>query len=306
MPYSYNAHKKSSIIQFCMLVTFIFFLNQNMWAQKKDFNVYAVNYPLSYMTQTISGGLVNVHFDVPNGQDPAYWKPSSQELAKIQQCDLIVLNGANYAKWVQKYSLPRMKLVNSMKNSKDAFVYSGESVTHSHGSNGAHSHESLAFTTWLDFKITQQQAEVIYNSLCKKLPDHESEFKGNYNDLIQNLNKLDQELVKVTSAIKGKSILASHPVYDYFAKAYDIDIHSVHWEAKSYPSPSEWSKIKSLKEKTGATLMLWEAAPLDDIISRLHSIGIQVIVFDTSANTPSSGDFVSVMNENVANIKNSL
>ena len=100
--------------------------------------------------------------------------------------------------------------------------------------------------------------------------------------------------------------MASHPVYDYFSKAYGLEINSVHWEANSYPSPSEWSKIKSLKEKTGATIMLWEAAPLADITSRLQSIGIQVLVYKTVANKPSTGDFISIMQENILSLKEAL
>ena len=55
-----------------------------------------------------------------------------------QQADIILLNGAHYAKWVEKVSLPASKTVDTSRKLKDQYIYSTEATTHSHGSGGAH------------------------------------------------------------------------------------------------------------------------------------------------------------------------
>lgn len=45
--------------------------------------------------------------------------------------------------------------------------------------------------------------------------------------------------------------------------------------------------------------MIWENTPLPQVSERLESVGIRSVVFDPCANTPASGDFLSMMEKNV-------
>ena len=45
--------------------------------------------------------------------------------------------------------------------------------------------------------------------------------------------------------------------------------------------------------------MIWEDTPLREISERLESIGVRSTVFGPCAGTPPSGDYLSVMEENV-------
>ena len=76
-------------------------------------NVYVVNYPLKYFAERIGGGEVKVTLPVPVDVDPVYWTPRIAEIGAYQQADLILLNGAGYAKWVNTVSLPRSKTVDT-------------------------------------------------------------------------------------------------------------------------------------------------------------------------------------------------
>jgi zinc transport system substrate-binding protein len=49
--------------------------------------------------------------------------------------------------------------------------------------------------------------------------------------------------------------------------------------------------------------MLWEKPPLPEIAQQLDSMGIAIVVFDPCANRPASGDFLSVMQANIANLR---
>jgi zinc transport system substrate-binding protein len=60
--------------------------------------VYAVNYPLQYFAQRIAGDYAEVVLPVPTGVDPAFWQPDAAGIGGFQRADVILLNGAGYAK----------------------------------------------------------------------------------------------------------------------------------------------------------------------------------------------------------------
>ena len=68
--------------------------------------VYTVNYPLEYFARRIGGDRVVVEFPAPADIDPAFWNPGAATVVSYQEADLVLLNGATYAKWVAKVSLP--------------------------------------------------------------------------------------------------------------------------------------------------------------------------------------------------------
>jgi len=132
--------------------------------------VYVVNYPLQYFAKRIAAEHAQVVFPAPPNVDPAYWMPDAKTISAFQGADLILLNGANYAKWVNKVSLPQFRLVNTSAGFQDRYIQAAEVTTHSHGPEGKHAHEALAFTTWLDFSLAAQQAKAITEALTHKRP----------------------------------------------------------------------------------------------------------------------------------------
>jgi len=80
-------------------------------------------------------------------------------LEKGKRADLIVLNGAGYAKWTAKVSLPLLRTVDTSKSFEDTLIAMTDEITHSHGPGGDHSHSGTAFTTWLDFSQAARQAD---------------------------------------------------------------------------------------------------------------------------------------------------
>src|SRR5688572_561215 len=129
--------------------------------------VHVANYPLAYFTERIGSTEVDVIFSAPADEDPAFWQPTDAQIATMQQADLIVLNGATYSKWAEKVSLPQSKVLDTAAAFKGKFIEVKESVTHSHGKAGEHSHAGTAFTTWLDFQQAVQQASAICEALQK-------------------------------------------------------------------------------------------------------------------------------------------
>ena len=265
--------------------------------------VYVVNYPLKYFAERIAGDHARVVFPAPSEKDPAYWMPDAATIAAYQKADLILLNGANYAKWVKKVSLPRSKMVDTLAKFKDRLIAAEEAVTHSHGAAGAHAHEALAFTTWLDFDLAAKQAGMVMAALSRKKPAAKDFFKKNYAALEQDLLALDDEMQSIAAKNLLSPLVASHPVYDYFANRYKLNIKSVHWEPDEVPGNSQLIELQRMLKGHPAKWVIWEGAPDLGSVEKLKSMGINSVVFNPCGNMPHQSDFLSIMKQNVENLK---
>jgi zinc transport system substrate-binding protein len=266
-------------------------------------NIYVVNYPLQYFAERIAGEHAAVVFPAPADVDPAYWMPDAKTISDYQRADLILLNGANYAKWVNKVSLPRFRMVNTSAAFKDRYIETAEMLTHSHGAEGEHGHEALAFTTWIDFSLAARQAEAITTALNRKRPHLQATFQRNYQRLEQDLLKLDQDLETLISKDPSRPLVVSHPVYDYFARRYGLNMKSVHWEPDEVPTDEQMVELRTILEDHPAKWLIWEGKPIKESVERLKAVGVDSLVFDPCGNTPGQGDFISVMQQNIENLK---
>jgi zinc transport system substrate-binding protein len=265
--------------------------------------VYVVNYPLKYFTQRIAGDHVQVVFPAPPDEDPAFWKPDVETISAFQVADLIVINGATYAKWLEKTSLPKAKVVNTSAGFQDQYIEIKDSVTHSHGPAGEHAHTGTAFTTWLNFRFAAQQAKAIEAALSRLLPAQQATFAKQYASLEKDLMALDTRLEALVASQRTQPLVASHPVYQYFATRYGLNVQSVLWEPEVMPEDDQWKTLQALLAKHPAKWMLWEGESLAASVKKLQTLGVQSLVFDPCGNTPEQGDFLSVMQQNVVNLR---
>jgi len=226
-----------------------------------------VNYPLQYFAERIGGEHINVVFPAPADVDPAYWMPDTPTITAYQQADLILLNGAHYAKWINKVTLPRFRMVNTSAGFKDPYIESPEILTHSHGSGGQHAHESLAFTTWMDFSLAAKQAKAIAEALSRKRPDLSDTFQKNYAALENDLMALDRAVKEIVSKDRVRPLMVSHPVYDYFARRYELIIKSVHWEPDEIPTNEHMMELNRILKEHPAKWMIWEGKPKKESVN---------------------------------------
>jgi zinc transport system substrate-binding protein len=282
-------------------ITLVFLATPGILKAEK-LTVYVVNYPLQYFAERIGGEHVNVVFPAPTNVDPAFWMPEAKTISDYQQADLILLNGAGYAKWVNKTTLPRFRMVNTSAGFKDQYIEAAEILTHSHGSEGEHAHESLAFTTWIDFNLAARQARAIAEALSRKWPELKDAFQKNFQELEQNLLKLDRNLKTLVSKDPSRPFVVSHPVYGYLARRYELNIRSVHWESDIIPTNEQMLELNRILKEHPANWMIWEGEPMKESAQRLQAFGIHSLVFDPCGNAPNQGDFLSVMQQNLENL----
>ena len=101
------------------------------------------------------------------------------------------------------------------------------------------------------------------------------------------------------AALDGTPLLGSHPVYQYLAERYGLDLWSVHFEPDEPPSESGWQELREMQQQRTASLMLWEAEAMEPTRDHLErEFGITSIVFSPCANAPDVDDYMDVMRAN--------
>jgi zinc transport system substrate-binding protein len=272
-------------------------------AGKSKIKVASVNYPLHYFAQRIGGEKIDALYPVYPEGDPAYWQPTPDDIAIYQSADLVLLNGADYAKWTEKASLPNSKLVNTSKVFENEYIEVKEGITHSHGPEGEHEHLGYAFTTWLNFQFALKQAEAVKAALVKMSPNSTGYFDNNFVELQKDLDNMDKNMRVASAKLGAETIYASHPVYQYLGEQYGLKIISEHWEPDQVPTEKQWYEFKQRLNRNPSTIMIWEDKPLAEVERDLSNLGIKVIVFNPCGNIPESGDFNSKMVENITRLR---
>jgi zinc transport system substrate-binding protein len=263
------------------------------------------NYPLAYFTERMAGDFAEILYEIPADVDPAFWKPTDAQISAIQKADLIIINGATYEKWSVTTSLPDDKIVDTSLAFADSLIEIESSITHSHGNEGEHSHGGTAFTTWLDLKQASQQATAIKEALTATFPDHADSINKAYLKLTKDLIDLHEEMEKAAAALATKTFLASHPIYQYFSRAYGLKIHTLLWEPEMELTPNALAKLKKLQQKhPAAKTFIWEGNPTDGHIPTLEKLGLKSIIITPSFSKPGADtDFLQAMRNNLEALK---
>lgn len=268
--------------------------------------VLTVNYPIQYFAERIAGSLLGerlkIKLPVDRDVDPAFWKPSSAAISEFQKADLILLNGATYAKWTEIASLPEEKMIDTSASFKNRYIEIEEAFVHQHGPEGEHSHAGTAFTTWLDFQQAKIQASAIRDALVKLLPDQQEALQTNFETLAADLDSLDQQMLAACKKHESKPIVTSLPIYQYFARRYKMNTKSLQWESEMKIAETDLNDLKKILDTHPAKLMIWDADPGETNRKLLlEKLGLRCTIISPCFNF-GERDWLSVMKQNIKNL----
>lgn len=274
-------------------------------------------YPTQYFAERIAGGLVPVRSPLPDDEDPIFWRPDADAMAQFQNAKLIITNGVDFEKWVAGAALPRIRTVESL--SATALDEAGgpitmEATTHSHGPAGEHTHEGLDGHTWVAPTLAKIQARRIADAMGATWPEHKAAFDANYQSLLEDLDLLHASLLNLSSKIQDVTLLASHPAYNYLARAFGWHVHNLDLDPEYEDAQAVVKTVHdALHEEGGLAsddkpiVLLWEGQPTDAIVQALaNELGVVSVLFSPAETRPDHGDYMDVMRTNADRLREAL
>lgn len=256
--------------------------------------VIASNYPLYYFAERMAGKYVTLDFPAAGIKDPALWTPGEDDMQRMGDAGLILMNGAGYEKWLDGINLPSDVVVNTCRGLERKLIPVSQP-----GREAGKTESQSASHTWLDLSFAHWQAENIKEALVTLLPEHQRSIDSAFRSLGKDLSALDYGMSSTGFAIMGRQLYFSKPVYQYMERRYQLHGTSFDWDPGTMPARKMWKDFLRKQGDRQAGIMIWHQEPGTGIKRRLESAGIKCIVFHTCETLPDRGDFVSEMESNI-------
>lgn len=252
--------------------------------------VYTSCFPIDWLTRRIAGQHADVVHILPVGEDPPEWTPPGDVVSKMQQGDLIVINGATFEGWAKTVTLPDGKVVDTTDGLKDQLIEI-EGLTHSHGKDGEHTHTGTDPHTWVDPLLAIAQAESIRNALIQADGGRADAYRASFAGLQADLQALHEGYEKACGGYPGEKMATSHPAFNYIGRRYGWKLLNFGFEPDEEPDSEQFAHLSEHVEKDSIRFMLWESMPGDELKARFEATGVRVVFLDPLEQPPDWGNY---------------
>jgi zinc transport system substrate-binding protein len=263
-------------------------------------------YPTEYFASRIGGDQVKVACALPADADPSEWKPTAEAIRTLQQAQVIVVNGAEFEKWMPGVALPTSRICDASSPLAPKFIkFAG--TTHSHGAAGQHTHQGTDGHTWMDPNNATVQAEQVLGAMCRRWPEHERLFAERFGTLAADLKALDARFVALSEGVRAISLIATHPAYNYIAARYEWDVGSLDLPPEEPPSEGSLKALAAMvaASKDRPLVLLFESPPHEAIVKALAAMPtVRAVTFSPcemldQSERAAGATYLTVMNANL-------
>ena len=257
-------------------------------------------YPLHEFSQKIGGDKVDVTLIVPAGIEPHDWEPTVKDVQKMQQSDLIVINGVGFENWVDRlYETNYSGIIVDTSNGILIKSHADEGHEDKHGSTDPH--------IWLNPVYAKKQVQNIANAFSNSDPENRKFYQSNAADYVEQLDLLDSKIRDELSTC-NRDFVAFHDAFSYFADEYGLTQHTIissndpHGEATAKTLEDVISLARELNIK-----VIFSEENIDPRTSETiaNEIGGKVLVL-SPLEVASDESYVFKMTENLVNLKETL
>jgi len=207
--------------------------------------VAATIYPLATLADELGVGYVNAISIIPPGVDPHTFEPSPQDIANLQNVDLVFVVGLGFDDWILKYVPSSAKIVDlsdrinlqnqegeRLTKEKIAEIKANPALlTHS----DKHEHpddetdiEEHSYTIdphyWLSPINAQVMAQHIRDTYADTDKEHGPAYTKGYYSFTGNIDSTLFNYDSVYAEMKGKKIITTHDGFNYFINGFGAQV----------------------------------------------------------------------------------
>lgn len=216
---------------------------------EKKLSVVASFYPLTYLASEIGGSKATVINITPAGAEPHDYEPTAQDAARIEDADMLILNGGGLESWGD----------NSRQNFKTkTLVIASEGLTTQKIEEGV---ETIADPhVWLSPQLMEQMIDKVIVGYVQADPENTEYYKGNAAAVRASLADLDEEFRQGLAVCNKKDIITSHAAFGYLASAYglrQVPISGLSPDAE--PSPQQLAQVAAFAKTNKVKYIFFES-----------------------------------------------
>ncbi len=275
-------------------------------AEVRQMKVLVSFYPLYEFTKAIGGERIDVSIIVPAGIEPHDWEPTIQDLQKMQDADMIVINGAGFETWLDDFvtSNPNVFIVDT---SKGIELLEGSQIHHEN-EDGERDKSNKDPHIWLNPVLAKKQVQNMANGLIELDPENANYYQKNVDVYNLKLDLLDNKIRTELSTCDKKDFIAFHDAFSYFANEYDLNQYTiVGVDANAEPTAVTLQKIIQNAQNLGLHIIYTEESVnprISEVIA--DEIDGQVLVLSPIEIADNNSDYIKKMEQNLLNLKEEL
>ncbi len=283
-----------------------------IWSQKKSesssvndskIQVTTSFYPLWFFAREIGEDKVNVQNITPAGAEPHEYEPTTQDLARIEKSQLLILNGA-VETWGDK-------IKNNLQSKNVKIIVAGEGLfteqLEEEGKVGIDPH------IWLSPLLAKKESEKISQTLQEIDSANTPFYQQNQKTLTDKFDQLDQSYRTGLSNCQSKDIITSHAAFNYLAKTYGLNqVPIAGLSTEEEPSTKQLAEVADFAKNHGVKYIFFESLVSPKLAETLaKEVGAQTLVLDpieglSKDDINARKNYFTVMQQNLNNLKIAL
>uniref|UniRef100_A0A7C3FCP8 Zinc ABC transporter substrate-binding protein n=1 Tax=Candidatus Methanomethylicus mesodigestus TaxID=1867258 RepID=A0A7C3FCP8_9CREN len=270
-------------------------------------------YPLAFYAEAIGGDRVSVKALIPYNSEVHSWQPSASDIAKANDADILIYNGAGLDHWFEEDILP---LINTTRT---IVVEATEGITLHEASEGgdegdAHDHGQYDPHTWVSPHLALQQAQKVYEALLLKDPANSAYYGQRWQELKERFENLDSRYQSELSDRTKNMIFVAHAAFGYLAERYGFEQHGVIGiSADQQPSITALTNLVTLMSTHNVYVVFTDPVYSDQYaqvlkidLERISGHEVQVLKLYLMLGPIDDKDYIGQMEANLNSLKTGL
>ena len=261
-------------------------------------------YPLYEFTKQVGQDKVNVSLLIPPGIEPHDWEPTVNDLQKMHEADLIVINGIGFESWADDIDTVNSDVV-IVDTSKGISLIIDDALR----KDTNHFDRSTGDPhIWLNPVKAKTQVQNILDALVSIDPENEKFYRQNAQSYQDKLDTLDSK-IRTELSTCNKDFIAFHNAFSYFAVEYGLNQHSIvnSNEPNIGPTLKTLETVINLAQTFDIDVVFTEET-VDTRTSQViaNEIGARVLVLSPIETISDDSDYFLKMENNLSNLKEAL
>lgn len=299
------------IIFAILLVSFLFYIiktinkqTTNLAKQNQRLQISTSFYPLYYFTSQIVLDKADIYNVTPAGAEPHSYEPTTRDITKIENSQLLIINGNNFEAWAKNIITILKKntpiIINISKNLAEQNLIEKNSET-----RDPH--------FWLNPKIAQSEVKIILDNLMIVDPTNARYYVENSNLLLNKLDELDVKFRTGLINCQKNEIITAHAAFGYLANEYGFNQIAISGlSPDEEPSPKKLSTIADFAKQNQVEYIFFESMVSPKLANTIASeIGAKTLVLNpiegiTQEDIKNGKTYFTEMNNNLINLKIAL
>ncbi len=298
--------------------------DNNLYGKSAKLTAVTTLFPLYDFTRSIGGDKVETMLLLPPGVEPHGFEPRPEDAVTTARADLFVYTNPQMEPWAEKFArgvaskgllvVDASAGIQLMPAGADHDEHDGD-ADHGDGHKHKHQHQhNLDPHIWLDPVNARQMARNIADALIAKDPDNTGYYQQNFQQLSEQLLKLDNDYRSGLSKCNSRVLLhGGHYAFGYLARRYNLDYQAaMSVSADAEPTPTRMMELVKQIRASGVSHIFSEeqiSSRLTDSLAR--EAGVQVLRLHNLHNISrleqqTATDYITLMEQNLKQLQAGL